>query len=200
MNRCLICFGRVESSLNNLKVCNKCLAKFKVINKCFQLEGCEVVILYEYNDFFKDLLYRYKGCYDLSLKEAFLNNYLKVLKKKYKGRKIVCAPSSLSDDRVRGFNHVKEIAKLFDMEIIDCLSKNGDYKQSAQQYNNRGDIQNIIKVDKSKINVKDPILIFDDVTTSLSTIKAIIHLLTTNNDKKVFILASNCRFMENEKI
>ena len=74
------------------------------------LDGVEVFILYKYNDFFKEILYRYKGCYDEELKNAFLNNFLMKLSYKYRNRKIVCAPSYYKDDITRGFNHVKEIA------------------------------------------------------------------------------------------
>jgi predicted amidophosphoribosyltransferase len=199
MNRCLICFNAIEESLNNNCVCNTCLSKFKVIKKKIYVDNVEVFILYEYNDFFKELLYRYKGCYDYSLKDAFLNNYLLFLKNKYKKRKVICAPSFIESDKVRGYNHVVEIAKNLNLKIIDCLSKSKNYKQSSQSYNQRINIEKIIKIDKTKIKDKDKVLIVDDVTTSLSTIKTIIRLLPTNIDKKVFVLASNCRFMENEK-
>ena len=198
MNRCLICFKSVEETLNNNRVCNKCLRNFEVIEKELLVGNVECLILYKYDDFFKQLLYRYKGCYDKELSNAFLNNFTLKLKSKYKGRKIICAPSYIEDDKLRGFNHVKEIAKVLNLEIIDCLSKSKKYKQSEQKYENRHQIHKYIKIDKTKIKSTDKLLIIDDVTTSLSTIKSIIHLLPTNNDKKVLILASNCRFMENE--
>jgi len=200
MNRCLICFKGVEWSLNGNLVCNKCLTKFEMLEKKFIYEGVEVFILYKYNDYFRELLYRFKGCYDYLLRDAFLVNYLNKIKMMYKKRKILCAPSYKKDDEVRGFNHVKEIAKTLKLEIVDCLSKTKKYKQSNQKFGQRKDIQKYIKIDISKLKEKDKILIFDDVATSLSTIKAIIHLLPTNIDKKVLILASNCRFMENEMV
>ncbi len=198
MNRCLVCFKKVEETLSNNCVCNKCLAKLTIIYKTIIVDNVECLILYEYNDFFKEILYRYKGCYDIELRKVFLTNFLAKLKRKYKGRKIICAPSDYQDDLIRGFNHVIEVAKLLKMDIVDCLSKTKKYKQSDQKYKNRKNIHKYIKIDKNKINREDKILIIDDVTTSLSTIKAIIHLLPTNVDKKVLILASNCRFMENE--
>jgi len=73
-----------------------------------------------------------------------------------------------------------------------------NYKQSDQSFDKRSDIQNIIEIDKTKINDKDRLLIIDDVTTSLSTLKTIIRLLATNVDKKALVIASSCRFMENE--
>lgn len=197
MNRCLICFGKLPEQINN-KVCNKCLSKFKKLEKTVVYNGVEIYVLYEYNDFFRSVLYRYKACYDYLLKDAFLSRYDIKLKSKYKGRKIICAPSFKGDDIKRGFNHVEEIAKLLNLKIIPCLTKVRNYKQANKKLKERYEIQENIKIDKSKIKQKDKLLIVDDVTTSLSTIKAIIHLLPTKNDIKVLVLASNCRFMENE--
>lgn len=199
MNRCLICFKSIEETLNKTFVCKKCLSKFNSINKIYYYQGIEIFILYEYNDFFRELLYRFKGCYDLELKNAFFNNNLLMLKRKYKHRKIICAPSYFQDDEKRGFNHVKEISKLLNLKIIDCAIKTKKYKQSGKKMNQRSEVQKVIKIDKTKINNNDRLLIVDDVSTSLSTIKSIIHSLPTKNDIKVLILASNCRFMENEK-
>ena len=84
MNRCLICFGPVEETINNNFVCKKCILKFEVIEKEIIIDSVPVYILYSYNDFFKELLYRYKGCYDEELKNAFLSNYLFKLSLKYK--------------------------------------------------------------------------------------------------------------------
>ena len=200
MNRCLICFNRIEETINNHKVCKKCLSKFVTIEKIFYIDEVEMLVLYLYDDFFRELLYRYKGCYDIALKDAFLSNYLVKLKRKYKDYKIVCAPSYIKDDEIRGFNHIKEIAKLFELEVIDCLRKRENYKQSSKKYSERGQIQNIIRIDKSKLIGVKRVLILDDVTTTLSTIKTIIRLLPTRIDKKVLVLSSNCRFLENENI
>ena len=76
MNRCLICFSQIEETFNNKSICIRCKKGFEVIEKRFMFESTEVVVLYKYNDFFKDLLYRYKGCYDKELKNEFLNDYL----------------------------------------------------------------------------------------------------------------------------
>ena len=200
MNRCLICFKNVEETINNNHVCNDCLKQLEVIEKVIKIDGKECLILYKYNDFFKDVLYRYKGCFDYALKDVFLTNYILKLKFKYRRRKIVCAPSYFRDDKKRGFNHVKEISKLLNLEVIDCLEKVKNYKQSDQKMNERYHIQNVIRIDKTKLKGVKRVLIVDDVTTSLSTLKTIIRLLPTNIDIKILVLASNCRFVENKKI
>jgi competence protein ComFC len=146
------------------------------MEKTILLDKVEVLILYKYNDFFKEILYRYKGCYDYLLKDAFLNNYIVRLKRKYKNYFIVCAPSYKGDDKKRGFNHITEIAKAIGLPIIDCLRKSKNYKQSDQKMKDRNAVKNIIKIDKSKLKNVKRVLILDDVTTSLSTLKTIIGL------------------------
>ena len=76
MNKCLICFNSVEETIVPLKVCKSCINRFEVMEKTILLDKVEVLILYKYNDFFKEILYRYNGCYDYLLKDAFLNNYI----------------------------------------------------------------------------------------------------------------------------
>lgn len=198
MNRCLVCFGIVEETLNKNHLCKKCIDKLECVEQEVLVDGVKTLILYKYNDFFKEILYRYKGCYDIELKEVFLTNFFLKLSWKYRGRKVICAPSYYKEDLKRGFNHVKEIAKLLDFEIIDCLKKSKNYKQSNQKYNERSRIENIIKIDKTKLKGVKKVLIVDDVTTSLATLKTIIRLLPTNIDIKALILSSNCRFMTDE--
>jgi predicted amidophosphoribosyltransferase len=64
----------------------------------------------------------------------------------------------------------------------------------------RNAVKNIIKIDKSKLKNVKRVLILDDVTTSLSTLKTIIGLLPTNIAIKALVLASNCRFEGNENV
>ena len=63
---------------------------------------------------------------------------------KYKNYFIVCAPSYKGDDKKRGFNHIKEVAKCLGLEIIDCLKKESNYKQSEKKLCKRNEIQKYI--------------------------------------------------------
>ena len=42
MNRCLICFKRIEQTLNDNRVCNTCLSKFNCIDKKLYYDGVEI--------------------------------------------------------------------------------------------------------------------------------------------------------------
>ena len=203
--QCLVCDKVIEDTFMSLfdkesKICYECLNKFKIRNERFVIDGVEVFILYYYNDFFKDVLYRYKGCYDYVLKDIFINFNLGKLRKKYKGYSIVLAPSSNDSEAKRGFNHLEEIFKCLKIPIIKCFYKSKEWKQSDKKLDERRDIQKIIKIDKSCLKDIKKVLLVDDVLTSGSTIKAMIQQLPIKIDKKVLILSSNCRFLTNEII
>lgn len=200
--QCLICHKVVEETFcsllnDNNKVCFCCLNKFKIRKENFRINEIEGYVLYFYDEFFKDLLFRYKGCYDYVLKDCFFVNREKEIRKKYKGYSIVLAPSNESSIQQRGFNHLKEIFERLKMPVIECFRKEKEWKQSDKKIKEREKIQNVIKCDKKALKGVKKVLLVDDVLTSGATIKAMIQQLPTNIDKKVLVLASNCNFLSN---
>ena len=114
---------------------------------------------------------------------------------KYFGYYIVCIPSSLEDDKKRGFNHVEEIFKLLNLNHINVLRKKFAFKQSDLPKKEREKIIDKLEViDGFKIKDKK-ILLVDDVLTTGSSIKSAIRLITKYHPKdiKVLVLAHNCR-------
>lgn len=151
--------------------------------------------IYRYNNFFKSLLYQFKGCYDIELRDVFLEKQAFYLRIKYFGYYLVYIPSSFEDDKKRGFNHVEEIFKLLNLKYIKLLRKKYHFKQSDLSKKEREKI-----IDKLEIidgfRVKDKkILLVDDVLTTGSSIKSAIRLITKYQPKdiKVLVLAHNCR-------
>lgn len=204
MSRCLVCDEIIQenftSLINKNKMCYKCFELLKKRNKAFQIIGVKGYVLYYYDDFFRDILYRYKGCYDYALKDVFLEYYINKLKRKYRGYTIVLAPSNKKGELQRGFNHLESIFLALKLPIIHCFYKCKEWKQSDHNYKERANIQKIIKIDKAALNGVKKVLIVDDVLTSGSTIKTLIRLIPSNIDKKVLVLSSNCRFLKNEFI
>ena len=203
--QCLICNKVIEQTFSNLVnresfVCYKCENQFKTRGNIFFIEGVEVMVLYYYDSFLKDLLYKYKGCYDYVLKDCFLLYNKSYIKKKYKGHSIVLAPSSNKSEKERGFNHLEEIFKSLKMPIIKCFQKCCEWKQSDKKLSERANIQKVIKIDKSLLKGVKRVLIVDDVLTSGSTIRTMIKQIPSNIDKKVLVLSSNCRVLTNEII
>lgn len=204
-NNCVVCFKSFYEEVSfksvfsfNHCICDNCLQKFKSIDKTTTICGIQTTFLYEYNDFFKSLLYQYKACYDIELKDVFLYKYKKIINKKYKNYVVIYPPSNKSENVKRGFIHIKEITSCLKLKSVDMFIKNKEYKQSDQKFMDRNQIQNIICL-KNKID-KQKYLIVDDVYTSGNTLKTIIHLLNKNGikneDIKAIILSKKSDFVE----
>lgn len=204
-NNCVVCFKSFYEEVSfksvfsfNHCICDNCLQKFKHIDKITTICGIQTTFLYEYNDFFKSLLYQYKACYDIELKDVFLYKYKKIINKKYKNYVVIYPPSNKSENVKRGFIHIKEITSCLKLKSVDMFIKNKEYKQSDQKFMDRNQIQNIICL-KNKID-KQKYLIVDDVYTSGNTLKTIIHLLNKNGikneDIKAIILSKKSDFVE----
>jgi len=196
---CLICFKRLnkESSLSSLFstnniICNECLSKFKVLNSHLKILGVDTWFLYEYDSFFKQLLYRYKGCYDIALKDTFLYMFKDKIRLLYSNYIIVYPPSSEKDDLKRGFIHIERICDCLHMKTKQLFSKKFHYKQSDQHFSDRHLIDKVITL-KDKVDKTKKYLIIDDIYTSGSTIKTIIKLLISKGvlkeNIKVIVLA-----------
>ena len=58
----------------------------------------------------------------------------------------MCVPSTLEDDKKRGFNHVEEIARTISSKVIKPFYKIKDWKQSSKKKKERESIKNLIKL------------------------------------------------------
>lgn len=148
-------------------------------------------VLYIYNDFFKELLYRYKGLGDLALAPIFLEAHKSILKKRYKGYTLVVVPSYSEDNIRRGFAFLPWIYKELDLPIISPFIKQIPYKQASSKH--REEIKDVI-VFKDQVYLKDKkLLLVDDVMTSGHTLKTCKKLLETQQPKKIDYLVLAAR-------
>ncbi len=191
---CKVCFENIDFAFNSA-ICNKCFNALECIYEQFDINGIDVECIYNYDEEFSKLLYRFKGCYDYELKDIFLCRQKCYLKIKYSDFFMVPVPSWKQEDEIRGFNHVIEIFKLLNLPIINCLEKKENFKQSNLPKVEREKIKNKLKVINGHVIKNKKILIIDDVLTTGSTIKAVINLLENYSPKiiKVLILARKCR-------
>lgn len=204
---CLICYKSLNNS-NSLKsilsfnniICTSCQKQFKVLNLITTINGIETWFIYEYDAFLKKLIYQYKGCYDIVLKDVFFNQYKKEIKNKYKNYVIVYPPSSKNDDNKRGYKHIEMMIECLHMKHLNLFYKKGDYKQSSHYYKDRQQVENIIDIIDKNFNFKQKFLIIDDIYTSGSTLKTIINLLVKYKVKKenikAVILAKTANIVE----
>ena len=79
--QCLICHKELNQQqdlfhlVNNSSLCLSCIRKFKIINSDIRIQGYHVKVLYEYNDFFRQLLFQYKALDDYALKDCFIESF-----------------------------------------------------------------------------------------------------------------------------
>jgi ComF family protein len=186
---CRICFKEIiKSRLFDSCICNECFSSFVIKDKVSKLNNYKIRVIYQYNDFFKTLLYQYKGCNDYLLKDVFLDRFKKELFIKYHSYVVLFPPSNKEDDQKRGFNHLEEIVKTLNLENHNLFYKTYNFKQSDRGFLEREKILNEIKIQDSNFLKDKKILLIDDVMTSGNTIKACINLLEKIKVKKIEII------------
>ena len=193
-NFCKICFKKIgDYSLYNLVrkdnlLCEECFSKLQAKFISFKVGNVKGISIYEYTDYLKELIYKFKGCSDYELKDVFLYRYLTYLKLKYKGFYVIYVPSYHIDDERRGFNHVKAIFESLKLKELPILKKKIAHKQSDQTFKERRNIKDVITLDKNESLKGKKILIVDDIMTTGSTLLTSVELLKTLNPKKIEIL------------
>lgn len=184
--KCLICFEPILTSslymiVKESPICLSCMQKFRFIEKKFKIDDCPITVLYAYDDFFKTLLYQYKGLGDIALAPVFFHRH--DVKIKYRDYVVVCVPSLEEDNRKRGFAPIETLANQFSKTVFTGLYKKDDFKQSHMQdrqwaYHHFG-IKNGHCLNGKKV------LILDDVYTSGTTFKACLTLVLKHHPQSV---------------
>ena len=191
---CKLCFENIRDDnlahlfSPNLLLCQKCYQRLipKLIN--FDVDNYKALSLYQYDEDIRALLYQLKGCFDYELAGVFLDRYTNYYRLIYSGYIIVPIPSYAKDDEVREFNHVVEIFKLLNLQMLFLLKKTARVKQANSTSIQRKDIHKYLQlVDRPDLSNKK-ILIVDDVYTTGSTMKAAIALIRQLNPKKIRVL------------
>ena len=182
MVNCKLCFEKIHFNginalIKNRMICQKCYNGFELINKKEYINGIEVRYLFEYNDFLKKNIYLLKGCYDIELKDMFLDRWKYILRLIYKGYLLVPVPSYFESDNKRGFNHVEEIFSSLKLISNKCLKKTKDIKQANLSKKQREKIDKVLIIEHGEILKGKKVLIVDDIYTTGSTLNACINLV-----------------------
>lgn len=197
MNKyCLVCFSEIHNIFFDKKICDKCLKSMNPIFKKIKIENIEGIALYEYRDTIKELLYKFKGCNDIDLKDVFTYHYKLILSILFINYVIVYVPSYKEHNVNRGFNHVQEMFSCLSNKNKDCIIKINDIKQSSLNKDERNNVINNLKLlENAKELHNKNVLIVDDVLTTGSTIKACYKLLkqVTNKKIKFLVMSYVCR-------
>ncbi len=158
-------------------MCDACYRELKVTFNIEKFSDVEVLSIYEYNEKLQTLLYNLKALGDIELAAVFLKRHLPFLKTKYQGYIIIPAPSSFEDDQKRGFNHVIEIFKCLNFEMLPLITKKIAFKQSDLNFTARQEVMKKLTITNGAALRKAKVLIVDDVKTTGATLKAMIALI-----------------------
>ena len=192
-NYCKICFKKIaDYSLYNLVnkknvLCEECFDKLDAEFITFRVGSIRCTSIYEYTEFIKELIYKYKGCCDYELKDVFLYRYINYLRIIYRGYYVVPVPSYYVDDEKRGFNHVVEIFNSLKLKMLPIIRKIEAHKQSSMTYIKRFNVSKLFVIDNMDLKDKK-ILLVDDIFTTGSTIMSCIDLLKLKGAKKIEVL------------
>ena len=191
---CKICFEPILDvsfySLINRKniLCETCFSSFNAKFIHFNIDSIKGLSIYEYDSTIKDLIFKFKGCYDIELKEVFLSRYLLYLKLLFKGYNIVPIPSYFIDDERRGFNHVIEIFSGLNLPMLKIIVKTKNHKQAKSKRKERLSSKKNFEIIDGKLVTGKKILIVDDVYTTGSSVRAVIDLIKPYNPRKISVL------------
>lgn len=169
-------------------ICPKCQNEFEPKFTSFNVNGYKATAIFEYTPYVKELIYKYKGCFDYELKDVFLNLYYKEIRMRYSTYKIIPIPSYAEDDKVRGFNHVVEMFKKLDLEPLPIIEKTAHFKQAENKAKKRSEINKYLVIKKPIDLSNTKVLIVDDIYTTGSTMRAAINLVEKLNPKQIRVL------------
>ena len=203
---CKICFKEIRNNDfarlfdGDICICAKCQREFEPKFISFIVDGYKATAIFEYTPYIKELIYKYKGCFDYELKDTFLNLYYKEIKIRYSGYKIIPIPSYIEDDKNRGFNHVVEMFKNLGLEPLPIIEKTAHFKQAEHKARTRSQISKYLVIKKPVDLSKSKVLIVDDIYTTGSTMKAAINLVEKLNPKEIRVLVLvKTRTIQSEK-
>ena len=174
-------------------MCKSCQEQFNPRFINFEIEGVKGLSIYEYDDNIKNLLYLFKGCYDVELANVFLYRFKKELNMLYKGYVLVPAASYHEDDEKRGFKHIIKMFENINLPFAEVIKKISPFKQAEHNKKERKEIRNHLIIENKEWLRDKKVLIVDDVCTTGSTIKSMIELIKTANPKKIKILVMSKR-------
>lgn len=181
----------IGSLINNTNIiCSRCFKELKPCLKTFKVNGYKATSCYEYTERAKDLVYKFKGCFDYELKDIFFLNQAGYISFIYKNWIMIPAPSFHEKDVIRGYNHVVEMFSKIRLPMVKAVIKTKDVKQADLSSKERQKIGDALKwLDGVNIQGKN-VLFVDDILTTGSTATAMCNLIKEHGANKIEILVA----------
>ena len=99
MKICKVCFKNIENEIyiNDIlnifehDLCYSCFKNMELVLRNIKINNLKVFVLIKYNNFVKELIYKYKGLYDIELKKVFTEFFKDIIIDKYRGYSSICS-------------------------------------------------------------------------------------------------------------
>ncbi|MED1204371.1 ComF family protein [Heyndrickxia acidicola] len=145
------------------------------------------ISLYEYNDFARELIARFKFRGDYILARLFAADIQKAVKT-ISYDHVTAIPLSESRLYERGFNQAEALAREAGLKPLDLLTRLHTEKQSKKSRTDRIHLSNVFQI-KRDLEISDKtILLIDDIYTTGSTLRHAGKLLKQAGASKIFSL------------
>ena len=143
------------------------------------------VFVFSYSGFIKDLLLQYKERLDIALAPIFLSFVRPLLKTLFRKHVFVPVPSTREKEEMRGFSHLEEMLKAWNIPFVNFLEKRGGV-QKENAFLERYSSKMINKSAKAVSLEKKRIVLFDDVLTSGETFRQSLAILKGEKTKGIW--------------
>ncbi|MGG4491609.1 ComF family protein [Metabacillus idriensis] len=142
--------------------------------------------VYQYNEFMKELIARYKYRSDAQLADLF-SSPLRTVFLEHFSKDYLIAPIPLSKERLyeRGFNQARLLADLLNAPIREPLMRIHLEKQSKKTRTERLQTENVFYIDNASEIYGKKLLLIDDIYTTGTTIRHAAKLLIGNGAETV---------------
>ena len=165
-----------EVFLEDDVLCSTCRKTLKRVDRWIQVDKIRIYAYYEFDDAMSTIFHRYKEAHDQALGKIFLHPMRK-FDRLHQNKTVICVPSSEAKIEERGFITLKKILEGNKLQHIDVLRKDSSQKQSLRSAKQRMQVKGEISLHNQLLAEDKDLILFDDIVTTGSTMRACYDLL-----------------------
>lgn len=200
--RCLMCGKELgKGSFRDILIgedplCTDCRKQWMKRPLVTKLDGIRMDADYEYDAVFSKCLIQYKECGDEALKNVFLYEVKKKLRRRYRGYTLLLMPSSMKKYQERGFSHLRRMYSCLGLPMMEPFIKKDERTQKEMNREERRKMVHDIILDPAYA-VPEKIVLCDDTVTSGSTLRGALSCLDRNRHEiRIYCVSANASWYD----